>query len=503
MKLENKTSFANIETKHPLYNKRASQWEIVRDCVEGSDAVKAKRQQYLPRPCSNNALEAEMRYNAFLSRAVFVNFTGQTLEGVHGMVMRRTPTIDADDLFKASGYLDNVDGKGTSLYQFISDALYDSMQTCFGGVLVDMPVARDGMTKAEAEAEGIRPYLRYYKAEDIINWRFREDNIGEYSLVVLKEHINVAKDPFSYEDGTRYRVLALSDSNEYFQILVTKNVSKHGKDEYSYEVININVNNEPLDYIPFVSMPYREPEKPMLLDLAVTNIGHFQKSADYEYGVHMTTLPTGYVTGHKDPYDPDDPESRPEELVLGDDIFLMFEEAEAKVGTLAFAGEGLSHSENAIKQAEAQMTVMGSRIMSPDKNMSETAESAYVHRAGENAKLATFARNVASRFSTAITWMSQWSGFDGPVKVSLNIDYETMGLDPNVVNSLANLSSQGKFPLLCVFYVLRQQEIIDPNMTFEDYIFLLEQEDAGLSPAETYGSFQKYLADNKRTVTGV
>ena len=139
------------------------------------------------------------------------------------------------------------------------------------------------------------------------------------------------------------------------------------------------------------------------------------------------------------------------------------------------------------------------KSIAPDKKTSETAESAYVHRSGENARLATFARNVSEKLSQIVQMYAKWCGYETPVEIHLNYDYETMALDPNIINSIANISGQGKFPLYCVFYILKQQELIDPDMNYDDFIFLIDQESlAGNSAQEIYEAFKKRMADHNR-----
>jgi hypothetical protein len=48
------------------------------------------------------------------------------------------------------------------------------------------------------------------------------------------------------------------------------------------EPITPRIDGNALDYIPFFTCPGGEPEKSMLLGLAFENIGHYQKTADYE-----------------------------------------------------------------------------------------------------------------------------------------------------------------------------------------------------------------------------
>ena len=137
--------------------------------------------------------------------------------------------------------------------------------------------------------------------------------------------------------------------------------------------------------------------------------------------------------------------------------------------------------------------------IAPDKKTSETAEAAYVHRSGENAKLATFARNISEKLSQIVSWYAQWNGYNTSVEIHLNYDYETMSLDPNIINSIANISGQGKFPLYCVFYILQQQELIDPDMNYDDFIFLIDQENLeGNSAMEIYEAFKKRLEERNK-----
>ena len=273
-----------VQTIHPLYEKRKRQWNTVRDCVEGEDAIKGKGELYLPRALGLD----ERQYNAYKQRARWVNYTGRTLDGLHGLIFRREPVIQAPDAFKASGILQNVDRRETSIYQFLSDMTYDVLQTSFGGLLVDLPRSSGPVSRFDAERQGIRPYMRYYPAESIINWRYGVVNGAEkLVLVVLQEDSDEAiGDEFSHERQTQYRVLDIHNGY-YRQRIIRTFMNKKNETEFSEETVDIVVNGQHVQEIPFVMIPSPIPEKPMLLDLAYCNIGHYQKSADYENGVQI------------------------------------------------------------------------------------------------------------------------------------------------------------------------------------------------------------------------
>lgn len=481
------------------YSAQSSRWGVCRDTIEGEDVVKARGEAYLPMASGKDNEGRKKRYEAFKKRTPYVNFVGGAHSIMHAMIFRRSPTVRVDETFKQSGSLNDVDGKGKTLYQFVSDSVFDLLKTGFGAWLLDQPFAPAGLTKLEAEQRGIKPYLTYYPAEQIINWVYdNSTGVRKLKLVVLKEYVDAFTDEFTVKQQPRYRVLVINDRGVYEQRVYTpvfRNVA--GKEEIEsmdMKVIPITINGEEIDYIPLVFLPYENPEKPPLFDLAMLNVHHYQLSADYTNGVHMTTVPTGYITGYTPKDDGED-----DDITLGGDAFLTEENSDARFGVLSFSGEGLEHCEKAIDKIEAQIAGIFMKNIAPDKKTSETAESAYVHRSGENARLATFARNVSEKLSQIITWYEEWCGYEGLVEIHLNYDYETMSLDPNIINSIANISGQGKFPLYCVFYILQQQELIDPDMNYDDFIFLIDQENLeGNSAQEIYEAFKKRLAERDR-----
>ena len=468
-----------VNTEHPLYVKRKKQWKVMRDCVEGEDAIKDAGEEYLPKASGSTIAE----YQAYKKRARFVNYTARTLTGLHGLVFRRKPVIEMPDemLF----LLKDIDRRGTNVYQFTSDVFYDTLITGYGGILDDYPQTNGAISKKEAEDYGIRPYFRYYPAESIINWQYGVVNGSEkLTKVVLEEVIDsYEEDEFEATKKVQYRVLELEDG-VYRQRLISE-----VENGFVEDVIPIFINGKSLDEIPFKTFPSRLPEKPMGLDLAYCNIGHYQKSADYENGVHMTTIPTGYVTGHE--LYTDEKTGEQEQVRLGQDAFLVFPNAESKVGTLCFSGEGLSHSEEALRTAMDDMAILGSRLVAPDRGVTESGDSAKIHRAGENAILSTFANNFSENFTALFKIVADWLGIDANITFRLCTDYDTLQFDPNALNALANLAEAGKLPMPYVYWNLKNGEYAPADSSYEEYATLLSLEQQGVEPLEIMNTYKQ------------
>lgn len=491
-----------VQTQHPEYTKRSRQWELMRDVIEGDDAIKEAGEKYLPRPSTAHECFDKyevMQYEAFKNRSIFTNYTAQIKDCLHGMIESRPAKIEVPQNMKGGFFLDNVDYQGNSADQFFSDSLDDVLTTGFGGILVDLPAVNPNMSKAEAEKRKIRPYLSYYKAESIINWKFKVINgIKKLSLVVLKEDVDKAEDPFSHVTEKQFRVLSLDKDGLYTIQIYSYQKNDMGEEKIEPgKVLPFTINGERIDFIPFVMLPFTEPVKPILYDIAKLNIHHYQVTADYQNGAHLTSRPTGYFTGHEPEVDQKTKEPIP--VYVGTDVFWQLPEKDAKVGVCSFSGEGIEHLEHALSRDESQIIMLASHIIAAEKKTAENKDAMKIRKSGEDAKLATYAKYMSYRFTQVLQVVSQWLGnSDEEVSVQLNNDFSALSFDANAVNSIANIFSQGKLPLRCLYYLLQSSGYLEPDMSYEDFVYLLDLESAKLSPTEVDEAYKIYKQNGQK-----
>jgi len=486
-----------VSTVDQLYYDYKMQWELIADCIAGDDVIKAKECY-----CPKKECEKPRDYSSRKGRGFFANFTGRILLNIHGMLTQKLPEINVPEEFKMKGYLDDIDLNGTNINQFVSDMINDNIQTSWGGILVDYPEADPNESVLDAERNNHRPYLTYYSAYNVINWKRRRINgIKKLSMVVLKEEEDVSRNEFAHERISRFRVLEIDENNQYIQkIYHIEKTRKWLRETASIVQIDqrtIYMNGQPMNYIPFITIPGDVPSKSMLYDISKLNIGHFQKVVDYEWGVHMTTLPTLYTTGHTPAVDED---GTKEEITVGKETMIMLPEAEAKAGIISFAGDGLTHSEKAIANAEAQIGYMFSSLTS--KDTSTSAESADIHRMGENANLATYSLRISQAMTKALKIMCEWSGMDSSsVSFELSTDFEAKDKDSNMVNSLANLFQTDRIiPLRVVYNVLKNYNIVPQDMTYEDYLVLLDLDRSPVTAMEANRRYIEYKKTGKADI---
>lgn len=427
--------------------------------------------------------------NSYLKRAEFFPATGRTLEGLHGLMLRKEVNINVPDNLKM--YLDNVDGEGNDIHQFINDSTWETMITCFGGILVDVPESDENTSIRAAEEMGIAPYMTYYDAFKIINWHWeRKGRTKILKYVVLKELSEVltdSGDPFTKELKEQYRVLELDSEGYYKQTL-------YGDNQNVLQETYPKRLGQRMRYIPFYFIPNTKPYTPMMLNLSMVNIAWYRKSADYENGLHWTGVPTpysiGYVPETKQIEDADGNivEVPVRDMKLGGSQFLYFPDGTTHVGYLEFSGAGLGQLATAMERDEERMAILGARIISQEKKGVESAETAKIHRAGENSVLASFALEMSKSITHAVKDYLEWSvGYEiqDEIDITLNTDYDVSNMSPSELTALVSLWQSGGISKRILFENLKDGEVVDGSESFEDMEneITLEREQATIQAA--------------------
>ena len=415
-------------------------------------------------------------YKNYMTRAQFFNCAGRTLDGLEGMLNRKPVIITVPEGMEK--YLENVDGKGHTLSQFIDMCCKDVLTTNWGGILIDMPKSDNAKSQADVETQGLYPYFVFYKAEATSKWRWqingRQNNL---KYVILREPTEVdAVGKYDTEIKEYYRVLEIDDAGHYKQTLY------NDKLEVDTE-LNPKWKKGEFDFIPFSFLSVdTEPQEPLLSDLINVNLSHYRKSADYENGLHWTGVPTPYERGWipETKYDDKGNEVPQKPMKLGGTQFLYFPQGTEQVGYLEFSGSGLSQLANAMANDEERMAILGARIIAQQKKGVESAETAKIHNSAENSVLASFANNMSQIFSRMLRIYLEWATgteiSQEDVKVQINTDYDVATMSPAELTALVSLWQTGGIAKTDLFRNLKEGEIIDADRSLEDMNAEIEEE---------------------------
>lgn len=295
------------------FERFAGQLEFVADMWEGkwawfdylllveSDPSKAKR--YLPYEVDETVEEYALRLN----RSHFYRFFRASIEVFSGFLSDFNLQEETPDRIKQ--LLGDVDGKGNNLQTFLRLADEKALRDGHCYVLVDYPRIQPRNAREERES-GARPYLSLVDRRNIRNWLLNESET-ETEQVTITEQIKVQSGLYGVQSVPQYRVLK-------------KN---------SFEVWRLPKENDPIlvdsgetsiGEVPLVcysssgnEIKKFESELP-LIDLAETNLKHYQRLSDYIEKEHAVNMPVLVVQeldrDYDDPLatDSQDKEGKPE-----------------------------------------------------------------------------------------------------------------------------------------------------------------------------------------------
>jgi len=143
--------------------------------------------------------------------------------------------------------------------------------------------------------------------------------------------------------------------------------------------------------------------------------------------------------------------------------------SEAKAGLLEFTGKGLETLEKRLAVKEQHMAALGARMLAEEKRQVETAETASIHRQGENSVLSSISQAISLGLSKALQICALWEGVnDSDVGVELNRDFAPARMTAQEMTALMATWQGGGISKQTLFTNFQKGEVIESDKTFDD-----------------------------------
>ncbi len=489
---------AGVKTQHPEYNVNVDKWEQIDDVISGSQAVKAKKECYLPKPgaaidkcCPSEAVYTnaalyqaayakwdsdkkanDVRYEQYITRALFYNMTKRTLDNYVGQVFRKDPECYIPDQLEYVYY--DVDGSGNSVNQLAKEQVGQATRKGRAGLFVDIP--DDLGSKAEQLSGKKAPRITAYKAENIINWKYKLIGSSRVlTMVVLRELYESEINEFYSQFFYQYRVLRLDENGYYVQDLY-KFADGDAAEKTTEEV---RVNGQRIDYLPFYFIGSEnndfDCDESPLYDLSEVNIKHYQCSADNFESSHIVGQPTLHIDmGDKQDLDGFQ-RANPTGVSVG-----------ARSGLITQGGGTAQYLQAApnqlpkqdMKDLEIMAVQIGASLI--QKSSQETAEAARIKHAADTSVISTIAKNVSEAITDALIMCARFLNIsEDDIEYRLNDEFETDKMDAQMLNAWMTAKLQGVIPSVYFNDKMRRVGFFPADSTDEDIERLLEDEGMG------------------------
>jgi hypothetical protein len=424
-------------------------WFLIRDCIEGETAIKGEfginasyirsqsrvRNQahyYLPKPNPTDTSTVNTkRYEQYVRRAVWYNFTARTLAGLVGQIFLRPPVSVLPSQLDA--LVKNADGEGMTLEQVGKRTAQSVMAFGRAGLYTDFPAIDGPASPADIKEGNIRPYIRHYYPWQIINWATIEKGANRIlSLVVLEEWVMLPIDDFALAERVQYRVLRLDPkSSQYYVEIWANDIAETTKSKRDFSVRSTftptDSNGQPLDHIPFTFVGSEANDisidVPPMQDLAFLNIAHYRNSADYEESCFLVGQPTPVLTGLTEAW---------VENVLKGSIQLG---SRGSISLPVGADAKLLQADpnqmplEAMKLKEQQALSLGAKLVQASTKV-RTATEVSVDKTSESSTLHNVSKNSSAALEQALKWAANYAGAsDAEITYQLNSEFDLTRLD--------------------------------------------------------------------------
>lgn len=422
-------SMPNVQYVRPEVTVAAERWKLINDAVAGQDAIKARQDDYLPIPDLDvDGKVTDPRYINYIERAVYYNVTGRTLGGLVGQVFSRDSIIEMPTAIES--FVEDVAGDGVGIEQQAKKTLERVLSLGRAGLLADFPRTNGTVTKEQEQSGEIRPIIKAYRPENIINWRTKR--VGAkvtLSLVVLVETSDVADDGFETTTVVAYRVLRLDENNQY-TVQVYVEDKENGKDIIREEgdlVTPKDAKGKPFDFIPFQFVGAENNDATIdaapLYALSTLNIAHYRNSADFEDSCFVAGQPTPVFSGLTEEW---------VKTVMKGKVYLG-----SRGGVmLPKGGSALLLQANpnnmpmvAMEHKEHQMVALGAKLVE-ERTIRRTATEAKQDEASETSILSSATKNVTSAYNDVIAWALLFTSNAGEFTFELNSDFDLSNMTP-------------------------------------------------------------------------
>lgn len=445
----------NVETKNANYQAYQSKWSKMRDIFSGQEVLQANAKRYIPMLSG----QTEEQYREVINRESVENYTNKTAQGITGLIFAKTPQVEIGS--KIQLIKNNIDLSKSSIIDLAQTTVNEVTAVGRCGLLVDMQSYNtQGMSVAEVERLNLRPYIKLCRTENIINWRYKLiNNQNELSLLVLQEQYEEYKNEFKKEFKVRFRVYSL-DENGFCKVRLMNE-----DDELLEPEIYPMMNGKNLDFIPFIPINAEdvsiEPVNPPLLDIANINLSHWYLSVERRNALHYVGFPSIYGTGIQKRED--------DEIKLGAGTINIFDNPQAKLDFLQLSADGMGSVEKALEEKKQAMLALGARLLAPESSSQISENTMQMKTAGSRAVIIQLADTISRGIEKALTIIAMWLNDSGNIIFKLNTDYNLSEMSPQMMTALFTGQQLGQIRKEDVFNALKKGDIIDDNVTFEEW----------------------------------
>lgn len=378
----------------------------IRDLMGGSRAMRQAGKRWLPK----FPAETEEAYRDRLAASWLFNGLRKTVRDMTGRVFRVPVMFDGEPAEPWPTWGGNIDLSGRTLNSFARDLFEDGLQAGISWVMVEAP-DRDGIvTRAQADAANVRPYLIHLRAEEVLGWRMGLDGAAPVIAQLRIMETVTEPDPddeFGQVAVQQVRVLDRTETG------VAVRLYRKGKNGWALFAEPRFTGLREITVAPFYAARTGFwCAEPPLEDLADVNIAHWQSQSDQRNILHMARVPILFGAGF----------AADDTIEISSAKAVIATDPAAKLSFVEHSGAAIEAGRTDLKDLEFQMETFGLQLL-VQRAQGQSATGEALDAAKETTTLAMLADGLKATLDRALGWMAEYGGLGEAPAVVVNKDF--------------------------------------------------------------------------------
>jgi hypothetical protein len=472
------------DTPDPFYNVMKPKWDKVRTVLAGTQAMRDAGEKYTPK----FEQETLATYQRRLNKTHLTNVLADSIDNAVAKPFSKELTLDPDESHEMyQEWAKDIDRQGSDFNTFGEVGFYTSLGDGLGYLLADSPSANGEVkTVADEKAQNIRPYLVFIDAPAMKAYRTSVVNGAILPTYIRYETCSTDFDEKNkaVEVSTVHEIQANNNGSGFFR-------TYEKRDKGKWDVINSGPYY--FDQVTIVRVNFgknheknKEVITPPFLDLAETNIAHWNSQSDQINILEHSRFAMYHFKGVDKPVDEDNNEVAP---AFGPNTIFWSQNHEASIETTTLPVEGLIQGWTALDRMVDEMKMMGLDPLVPSNSGALTASERIIDEKKSNSALANWAERYAKALEQAVQYMGLWAGLEDPtkVKVQINTEFGVTEREINEIKILREMQSMGQLSLHTLLNEVKNRQVFDEDFNTERELEFIAQERDYFEPeSESY-----------------
>lgn len=420
---------------------------LVAALLGGTKTMRAAGKTYLPQWPG----EDDDTYKLRLAVATLFPAYARTIDVLSAKPFSKPVTLGEDVPERLKPWLQNVDLAGRDLHSFLSEITQEAMGYGFSGILVDFPRAGNLVTKADEEAAGVRPYFVQVHVQNILGWLPKTaTSLEGLTQLRLLECVSEPNGDFDTKEIEQVRVLGRGTWQIWRQV---ETGSKKEWMLYDEGVTSLKI-------IPFVPvygkrLGYMQATPP-LLELAHSNVEHWQTKSDRQNALHILSVPILFTKMLGD-----------NAITVGAGFAVKSESPDADMKYVEISGAAVEAGRKVLLDLEDQMRQAGAELLIVKPGGTSVAQTVSDNEQGTCA-LQKIVQNVEDAADQALQLMAQWVGEPEGGHIGIYKEFGTFNLAQASADVLLK-AAQGGFISMETFHEeMQRRAFLSPDVSWAD-----------------------------------